>query len=326
MKRYVVVLIGLLVLSLSGLGTGNAESVNEIDRRTVLYHQTMFNNGEYVSPLPLVTNGTGITHLIVGAIHLDANSVVHLNDDPPENIKFDQLWDDLATLRDLNVPVLAFVGGAAPGSFNRLEHQFDTYYPLLRDFLKKYDMSGVDLDVEEPMSNNAMIRLIDALRADFGSNFLITLAPVATELSGGGGLSRLDYDQLYRDRGNQISWFNTQFYCGWGNLTSTVGYDKIVNRHVVPAGKVVAGTVTNPRNCGGYVDMLTLKSTLRDLSSKYDDFGGVMGWEYFNSLPGDTAAPWKWAVEVSSSMNSGTPPTVTSRPGETDILENLWGS
>ncbi|MEK8172550.1 hypothetical protein NKH77_35250 [Streptomyces sp. M19] len=30
-----------------------------------------------------------------------------------------------------------------------------------------------------------MERLIDALRADFGDDFLVTLAPVATELSGG---------------------------------------------------------------------------------------------------------------------------------------------
>jgi hypothetical protein len=38
-----------------------------------------------------------------------------------------------------------------------------------------------------------------------------------------------------------------------------------------------------------------LQSTIRSLVAKYPTFGGVDGWEYFNSMPGGTAAPWQWA-------------------------------
>jgi glycosyl hydrolase family 18 (putative chitinase) len=291
MRRIGVAFVAL-VLMISGAVPASAAA----GRRVVVYYQTIYNGSTYVSPLPL--RDAGATDVVVGAIHLDTNSVVHLNDDPPNASKFTRMWQDLATLRSQGVHVLAFVGGAAAGSFQRLETQFDTYYPLLRNLIRTYSLSGIDLDIEEHMSNGALNKLIDALRADFGSSFLVTLAPVATELSGGGGLSGLNYDTLYRDRGSQISWFNTQFYCGWGSLSSTSGYDNIVRRGVVPASKVVAGTVTNPANCSGYVAMSTLQSTVRSLKSKYADFGGIDGWEYFNSLPGGTSAPQQWAQQI----------------------------
>ncbi|SEP52207.1 Glycosyl hydrolases family 18 [Amycolatopsis saalfeldensis] len=273
-------------------------------RRVIVYYQTIYDGSTYVSPLALTQNNSGVTDVVVGAIHLNDGGVVHLNDDPPDAAKFTQMWQDLGTLRSQGVHTLAFVGGAAQGSFQKLENDFDTYYPVLRKLIQDYSLSGIDLDVEEHMSNAAMNRLIDALRADFGADFLITLAPVATELSGGGGLSGMDYDQLYRDRGAQISWFNTQFYCGWGSLQDTSGYDGIIGRGVVPASKVVAGTVTNPANCSGYVDMPTLQSTVGSLVRKYPDFGGIDGWEYFNSLPGGTGAPWQWAQQIAPTVKA----------------------
>ncbi|MER6760647.1 MULTISPECIES: glycosyl hydrolase family 18 protein [Amycolatopsis] len=271
-------------------------------RRVVVYYQTTHQNGSYISPLGLTDHDAGVTDVIVGAVHLNDGGTMTLNDDPPSDGKFTQMWADLATMQSKGVHALAFVGGAAKGSFQRLEQDFDTYYPLLRNLIRDHSLSGIDLDVEEQMSNDALNRVIDALRGDFGPDFLITLAPVATELSGGGGLSGLDYDRLYRERGDQISWFNTQFYCGWGSLADTSGYDQIISHGVVPASKVVAGTVTNPANCNGYVDMPTLKNTVSSLVQKYSDFGGIDGWEYFNSLPGDTAAPWEWAQQIAPTV------------------------
>ncbi|WP_406639587.1 glycosyl hydrolase family 18 protein [Amycolatopsis sp. WGS_07] len=271
-------------------------------RRVVVYYQTTHQNGSYISPLGLTDHDTGVTDVIVGAVHLNDGGTMTLNDDPPSDPKFTQMWADLATMQSKGVHALAFVGGAAKGSFQRLEQDFDTYYPLLRNLIRDHSLSGIDLDVEEQMSNDALNRVIDALRTDFGPDFLITLAPVATELSGGGGLSGLDYDRLYRERGDKISWFNAQFYCGWGSLADTSGYDQIVSHGVVPASKVVAGTVTNPANCNGYVDMPTLKNTVSSLVGKYSDFGGIDGWEYFNSLPGDTGAPWEWAQQIAPTV------------------------
>jgi glycosyl hydrolase family 18 (putative chitinase) len=273
-----------------------------VTRHVVVYYQTQYDGSRYVSPLGLTQHQTHVTDVLVAALHLDANRVVHLNNDPPSAAKFTRMWKDLGSMRAAGVHVLVMVGGAAQGSFHRLDTAFGTYYPLLRNVIRTYHLDGVDLDVEESMSLAGMERLIDALRTDFGSRLLITLAPVATALSGGGNLSGFSYDRLYRDRGAKISWFNAQFYNGWGSLASTASYDAVIRHGVVPAAKVVAGAVTNPANGGGYVAMSTLQSTLRKLAARYPGFAGAAGWEYFNSLPGGKSAPWTWAGGVSSGL------------------------
>jgi chitinase len=272
-------------------------------KRVVVYYQTQFTNGTYVSPRAMTDNNTGVTDVVVGAIHLNGDGSVALNDDSPDHAKFDPMWSDLAAMQAKGVHVEGMVGGAAQGSFQRLDSDFATYYPKLKNVITTHHLDGVDLDVEESMSLGGVEHLIDQLHTDFGTGFVVTLAPVATALNGGGNLSGFSYDSLYRDRASSISWFNTQFYCGWGTLSSTSGYDGIVGHGVVPASKVVAGTLTNAANCGsGYVPMSTLTSTIRTLVSKYPSFGGVAGWEYFNSDPGGTAAPWQWAANMSAAM------------------------
>ncbi|MFF9900068.1 glycosyl hydrolase family 18 protein [Streptomyces longispororuber] len=306
MKRRSV-LLGALALTAGAAATAHAAPRAAASRRVVVYYQTQYTNGTYVSPLNLTAQRTGVTDVIVAAVHLnDVNgpyAPVHVNDDPPSAAKYDQMWRDLKTLQGQGVHVLAMVGGAAPGSFTRLDTEFDTYYPLLRDFVRRYGLDGVDLDVEERMSLAGIERVIDALRRDFGPGFLITLAPVGSALSGGGNLSGFNYERLYRDRGGDIAWFNAQFYNGWGSMASTSSYDAVMRRGLVPASKVVAGTLTDPSNGGsGYVDVARLKSTIRSLVARYPQMGGVIGWEYFNSQPGGTAQPWRWAAEVSAAL------------------------
>ena len=213
-------------------------------KRVVVYYQTQYLNGVYVSPKAMTDNNTGVTNVLVGAIHLDPD-VVHLNDDPPEAAKFTQMWADLHAMQAAGVKVSAFVGGAAQGSFQRLDTDFDKYYPRLKNLVTTYGLDGLDLDVEENMSQAGINRLIDQLTTDFGTGFIITLAPVATALSGGGNLSGFNYETLERDRGAKIDWYNAQFYCGWGSMANTTGYDNIINRGLFPPAKVVAGVVTN---------------------------------------------------------------------------------
>ncbi len=270
-----------------------------------MYYQTQYSDNHYVSPKAMVDHHTGLTDLIVGAFHVNETpGDIRLNDDSPSSPKFDVMWKDLTTMQRKGVKVLGFVGGAAAGSFHRLEPEtFDTYYPELKAVISRYKLDGLDLDVEESMSLAGVEHLIDRLKADFGKKFLITLAPVAPALKGGGNLSGFDYEQLYKERGQSIAWFNTQFYCGWGTLASTTGYKAIIDRGVIPASKVVAGTLTNPANCGsGYVPMSELTSTIASLSDTYETFGGIAGWEYFNSIPGGPGAPWRWVRDVSAAM------------------------
>ncbi|MFK4090866.1 discoidin domain-containing protein [Kribbella sp. NPDC020789] len=306
LKTIASVTAALLGAALLPAGTAQAGTTAD-SKRVVVYYQTQYLNGTYVSPKALTDNNTGVTNVLVGAIHLDTDAV-HLNDDPPEAAKFTQMWADLHAMQAQGVKVSAFVGGAAQGSFQRLDTDFATYYPRLKNLVTTYGLDGLDLDVEESMSQAGINRLIDQLTADFGTGFIITLAPVAPALSGGGNLSGFNYETLERDRGAQIDWYNAQFYCGWGSMATTTGYDNIIARGLFTPAKVVAGVVTNSANCSGYVALSTLKSTLAALVAKYPTFGGVDGWEYFNSDPGGTSAPWQWAREMTSAMAGSTGP------------------
>jgi hypothetical protein len=272
-------------------------------KRVIVYYQTQYQGSTYFSPAKLLDNNTRTTDVVVAAFHLNGDGSVHLNDDPPSAAKFSPMWADLARMQASGVRVEAMVGGAAQGSFTNLDTNFATYYPLLKNVITTYRLDGVDLDVEESMSLAGMERLIDQLRADFGAGFVISLAPVATAMSSGGNLSGFNYETLYRDRGSEISWFNIQFYNGWGSIASTAGYDAIVNRGLVPPQKLIAGALTNSSNGGsGYVAPTALASVLSSLVAEHQDFGGVDGWEYFNSQPGGTAAPWQWAGAMATAQ------------------------
>lgn len=274
--------------------------------RLVCYHQTHYRNGEFVSLLPLIAESTetvGVTHIIIAAFHInDPPGNITLNDDPSAAPKHVPLWEEVAIFQDVGVKVLGMLGGAARGSFERLDgNDFEVYYSPLRDLIREHQLDGLDLDVEEDMSLAGILRLIDRLKADFGSDFIVTLAPVAFALQGRRHLSGFDYEALEVMRGHSISWYNTQFYNNWGVLDSFVDYDAIL-RQGWKAEKVVVGVLTNPGNGHGFIEFDELQRTVAALTQFYPRFGGVMGWEFFNSKPGDEGRPWEWAQGMARSM------------------------
>lgn len=285
----------------------------------IVYHQTHYIGPppqEYVSLLPLLEECPGVTHVILAAIHINDNPAhLTLNDDLWSHEKNDFVWQEMQVLQSSGIKVLGMLGGAAKGSFRRLDGDrasFLVWYEPLRQMIQTVGLDGLDLDVEEHMSLSGIIRLIDQLKHDFGASFIITLAPVATALQGQRHLSGFDYEALEKAMGRHIAWYNTQFYCGWGSVEDTRGYDEIMRRGW-PAEKVVLGLITNPESGAGWVPDEILQDTILALRARYPSFGGVMGWEvremsscetiqtdrvqYFNSI---TAAepfgwPWSWA-------------------------------
>ncbi|KAH6647263.1 glycoside hydrolase superfamily [Truncatella angustata] len=273
------------------------------NHRVVIYYQTTnFNSSadSHISLLPLVESAPiAVTHVLVSALHLDDTDGIHLNDFPPNNTRFDAVWSDVATLQSQGVTVMGMLGGAAAGSFTRLDgddEQFEKYYGPLKETIGTYNLQGLDLDVEEDMSLSGIVRLIDRLNSDFGDDFVITLAPVASALQeGGGNLSGFSYTDLEAQRGGEIDFYNAQFYSGFGSASSTSDYQDIVDSGF-PADKVVLGLLTNSANGNGFVALATSGGVIEDLVTEYPEFGGVAGWEYFNSLPGGTSAPEEWAA------------------------------
>ncbi|KAI0471746.1 family 18 glycoside hydrolase [Xylariaceae sp. FL0804] len=281
--------------------------------RLILYHQTIHDpKGNLVSILPLITQpGIAVTHIIVAAIHVNEDpDALTLNDHAPSDPRYTSLWAELRIAQASGIRVLGMLGGAAKGSYARLDGgdlaSFERYYAPVAELVRARGLDGLDLDVEEPMSLAGVVRLIDRLRADFGPGFAITLAPVAAALlDARANLSGFDYGALEALRGAQIAWYNAQFYCGWGDAHSSVMYEMCVARGWPPE-RLVCGLVTSPDNGAGFVPFSLLRATLAMLRYRFPGrFGGVMGWEYFNGRPGGTARPWEWAREVTALLDGG---------------------
>ncbi|KAI0541492.1 glycoside hydrolase superfamily [Xylaria digitata] len=279
------------------------------DHRVVLYYQTgLGTDTTHVPLLPLIQaeDTISVTHVLIAALHvIDDDGGLHLNNDPPDSPIYDTMWSEAAQLQAAGVKVMVMVGGAARGSFQRLDGDdasFEKYYGPIFNMIGAHNIQGLDLDVEETFSLNGVIRLIDRLKADFGDDFIITLAPVASALTeGGGNLSGFNYFDLEAQRGSSIAFYNAQFYFGWGYGGSARDYESIIDDGFA-ANRVVMGLLSNPDNGSGFVALDSQAPVLQELITENGNFGGVANWEYFNSLPGGKAAPYQWASWMAEHM------------------------
>ncbi|KAF2670448.1 glycoside hydrolase [Microthyrium microscopicum] len=311
--------------------------------RLVLYQQThhVTTNGieAPISLLPLYQQNTGVTHVIISALHVNGPGEITLNDHTPNNTRFDQMWSECRTLQEQGIKIMFLLGGAAPGTYQRLSANesaaFESFYSPVRALIEKHGINGIDLDVEEPMMQVHVQRLIRRLRQDFGPTFIITLAPVypamlprrraylgisrrilnsasmptpdpvmnslcrANGVRTRRNLSGFDYLQLEATLGNEIDWYNVQVYCGWGDPSGPGMYETLVDAGW-KSEKVVLGVVTNPSNGAGWISLPRLTTVVRGLKAKYGEaFGGVMGWEYFNAgMNEPRGGPWQWVKEL----------------------------
>ncbi|ATY67196.1 coagulation factor 5 8 type domain [Cordyceps militaris] len=298
--------------------------------RLIVYFQTTHDQaGNPISMLPLINEkGIALTHLIVCSLHINRDAEIHLNDYPPGDPHFYTLWNETTHMKKAGVKVMGMIGGAAPGSFDSSTLDgdavtFEEYYTQVRDVINTFGLQGMDLDVEQPMSQSGISRLISRLRKDFGRGFIITLAPVASALRNGGNLSGFNYKSLESSNGRDISFYNGQFYSGFGTMARTDDYVKIVSNGFT-VSKVVAGQLTSSDNGYGYVPYSQLNATIISLRDKYGQIGGVMGWEYFNSQPGGTSEPWEWAQVVTEILRPNSIPDLRITMGDADHLTAVY--
>lgn len=310
-------------------------AISELPRLVIYFQTTHDSAGNPISMLPLIyEKGIALTHLIVCSLHVNANSVIHLNDYAPDDPHFYTLWNETFIMKEAGVKVMGMIGGAAAGSFSTSTLDapdtatFELYYSQVYNLITEYGLQGMDLDVEQSMSQAGITRLVDRLNTDFGDDFIITLAPVASALDDGGNLSGFDYKTLagatVTTKGVQmIDFLNAQFYSGFGTMATPADFESVVAHGWDPA-VVLAGQLTNPSNGGGYTSTPTLNQTVIELMRTYGTIGGIMGWEYFNSEPGDTAAPWVWAQDMTEILrpNDTLMLTITSETAST--LELAW--
>jgi chitinase len=234
------------------------------------------------------------SHIILSAFHfginLDGTPYIHLNDHIPTDPLFQKCWDDLKILSNRGVTVMIMLGGAG-GAYETLFSNYTVYYNLLKDIIQKYDfIKGIDLDIEEYVDIDNIRMLIHDITLDFGTKFIITMAPLGTSLqydeSGMGGFI---YKQLFNTyEGQFINWFNCQCY----NSYTVEDVDKMVDNGY-PNNKIVMGMISSqfPTNRSFYKKL----DVIEQIKDKYPNIGGVDIWEYSDSPPGHNINPVLWS-------------------------------
>ncbi|MDJ1132071.1 glycosyl hydrolase family 18 protein [Streptomyces iconiensis] len=298
------------------------------EKRMVMYYQTkhLRDGIGLISPELMLRPTPALTDLIVAAVHLNHQGpVLTINNWEPQDAGHDQMWEALAVTQRAGVHVLVLLGGAAVGTFARLAEDFEKHYGALRDFLTHYRLDGVDIDIEEEVEVGPVRELILRLREDFGSTFKITMAPVARELWAVDEVvfKGFRYRQLYRECGEEIDWFNAQFYNGWGSLRDPGDYRRIEavsadpDTRIVPLDKVVPIALTNEKNGdpASYVEFGRLLKTVRELRDTHGAvLRGMAGWEYFNSVVPGVDGPWQWPRQIQAALTAEPEPVPVPVP------------
>jgi hypothetical protein len=319
-------LLSLLALTSTIPSLQAAPTDNEIAKRKTVKRQTIPRLSMYVqtfhdtsgnplSLLPLLKQKTRVTHVILASLHLnDPPGNIHLNDNPPNASMFDHVWSDVKVLQQNGIKVMAMLGGAAQGSYQRLsgtDAQFNSYYePLLQNVIKQYNLDGLDLDIEEYVDVSVPLRLLNRLYTDTSPKFLLTMAPVASALASptGGDLSGFSYFDLDSQAvvpgttNKLLAWYNAQFYSGFGDPSTPAGYQSIIDAGWAPA-RVAMAVLDSAHDGNGFVPLATLAVSLKQLRALYPAFGGLSAWEYFDAGSSDgLAAPWLWAKSIASAL------------------------
>jgi hypothetical protein len=250
----------------------------------------------YYQTLDGDVSGQQYTHWYAAALHFgtneDGSPYIHWNDWDPDDARFQSAWTDLAHLKESGATVTFMLGGAG-GAFQVLFGDFATYYALLRDFVKAHPViAGLDLDIEEAVALDDVRALIRHLNTDFGPDFILTMAPLASSLAADvPGLGGFVYKDLWRtSEGARINWFNGQFYGGTWSLDTV----RAIVDNGYPAAKVVMGMLYTD-----FPDPTQAFAELAECRRAFPDLRGAFVWEHALAPLG----PRTWAMQAAAALS-----------------------
>ncbi|KAI8628160.1 glycoside hydrolase, partial [Xylariaceae sp. FL1651] len=205
-------------------------------------------------------NKTCATNVLIGSSGLLKNKTMSINGRDPGQASNDWYWNEIKTVQNAGVKVSLW-----------LRHDFD----------------GIDLDIEDgeggctdqSMILNDTVHLVRQLRVDFGPNFLVTLAPVSSAL-------------LKKER--------TLYGGSWTGLKMLAFYEQCVNEGGWKLERIVttitaSSDFTYPLPRSSWLGLNVTGPTIEALVSKYANFGGVGGFDYYDAQPGGYKHPWQWS-------------------------------
>ena len=256
--------------------------------RVIMYYQT------FTSLKPILLKQSPVTHIHVSSIHFGLDNknqpYIHLNNELPYSYIFDNVWKELEQAAKDGIKIKLMVGGAG-GGYASLFGDFKTYYPMLADLLRnKSFISGVDLDIEEPVSLENVKMLMSRIKEDFGNSLTLSMAPIQSSLEADEpGMGGFVYkDLLQSPEGKLIDYFNVQFYSDY----SCDAFDRIVNNGYLPEMIVM----------GAMAGTSTSKEVTKTVQKYKENFGGVFVWEYSFATP----SPLEWAKNMHTIISKNT--------------------
>ena len=205
------------------------------------------------------------------------------------------MWSEIFIANDMGINIHLMLGGAG-GAFIDLFNDFEVYYNLLIKLInsKKF-INGINLDVEESIGLENILKLIESLDQDLPPNFQITLAPVSFALvSNTSGMGGFSYKDLKNSSvGKRISYLNGQFYGDFSFET----YDTIIKNGYNPE-EIVIGMLGTEYNKDTLQDAC---NELKQIVAKYPNFCGVFLWEYCQAPP-DNVNHAMWAKIINNTI------------------------
>ena len=254
--------------------------------KTLYYYQT------FIGLDQLLKHMEDIDIVTISSIHFDVDShnqpQIYLNDNLPNDIKFNKLWKQTKVLSENNCSIMLMIGGAG-GAYTKLFQNFSVYYPLLKKLLhEQIFIKGVNLDIEEEVTLDNIKMLIRNLNKDFGTEFIISMAPISESMiHDGSGMGGFCYKELYNSyEGKMIHYFNVQCYQSFSKQT----YSSIINNGY-PPDKIIMGMLS-----GQFIEK-TFPKALEEVKKcllEYPTMKGVYTWEYIDAPP-NIDDPSQWA-------------------------------
>ena len=243
----------------------------------IYYYQTFVG-------LEKLKNKEDATNIIISSIHF-GNDKLYLNDNEPDDPKFNKLWEETREIPNNGVHVSCMIGGAG-GAYKELFSNFDLYYSKLQDFLiSKPWIQGVNLDIEEEVSLENVKKLVKLIKSDFGEEFEVTMAPVSSAMENDiPGMGGFVYKDLYNsEEGKMIDYFNCQCYESF-----TLETYKNIIENGYPEEKIVMGMMS-----GQFKDDSFVKE-VHKIKEEYVHVRGFYDWEYLDAPP-NKDDPSEWA-------------------------------
>lgn len=272
---------------------------NKNTKRIILYYQTLIDLKPLINIIKEKSQQI-LTHITLASIHFGVNEdnspYIHLNNDPPSSNKFDPIFSQLNEIKKIEnkpIQINLLIGGAGT-AFNRLFSNFDCYYKLLKESVETTldFVDGFNLDIEENVDINDIIKLVDNLKSDFPGKEII-FAPLSSSIEtdepGMGGFS---YKTLNDKIGDKIDFYNVQCY---GEYSEDLFNRMVANGY--QSEKIVMGMLSGQ-------DFNDIIQQLEKIVEKSNKFGGVAVWEYYNAPPSSPQHPYVWCEIVSHILNT----------------------